>query len=1059
MENKLKFPAKLGSNNPNDYGVIDAVEISGHRCVANLAALYALKDCVLSSSKDNTGDDAIGQEWYVISEHKFYQLVSWADRASSAGWTISSVSMYMIYKGSVTDYTDLPATLTANDIGFVYNIINGFTISSGTFAGTYPAGTDVAWTGTEWNPLGGNKYTLSNADTYNRLVLEDTTGGQSIALDLNLRNGEGRCSLVGLTDIYTAPTCNAQQSICFGQFSEITNDLGGHCFAFGRTVHITSSFGFGIGRSVDVNGDWAFGGGNISHANGNGSFCYGSAYSYTNGEGDVCFGAFNTTSKTSGLGNFGAAIGIYNVTTNYGETTLGVGNISLYTANDMSQTTAFTIGGGKIRNAGYIDSDPSVNNGRTFNANPCNLFDVRRNGDIYLKSNTTDITTDHYPAEDDGVAASTHNDIATANLLLQGSIQQNVDYITNHRLNATVANKVYLCTNERKLVSLIDGVVVDLEPCVVNRLYCVTSDRTIYKYTEDLELIKFNSIIESNDAYGRLVINNDTLYNDGKQKIALNLNAKNGSGNHSIILGYGDGDFDSTATGVYSIKSSTSVAIANYALSLGWYCGVPYGANGAIALGYNSTSANAKVSVAIGNLTHAMGIADVSIGRCNITSSDTYTVNNTANGNRYGYAFGAYLKTMSDAESAIGFCNNPLADSSDNALRTAFTVGGGIIRTSVYDGMNTSTDLVSETDLIRLNLFDVRRNGDVYIKSNTTDIVADTASGDDFTNYLNNTTSADLCLQESVHQTIEAKVATTASVTTADKIYLVEADNNLYELVLSVPTIIEPVVKNRIYVCESDGSMWRYNGSTYVQLNASGGGGGATDGTTLQGDGSQATPYAIKPTTETLSASDPQRILTTTYNTNTGQNEIAWAADSHPGYCNFGMLFIKYYGSLVGPNNHNDGTTQYIATAFSPTVNVTFKKAQIMITQSFGSGVIHIAIYKKDGNTNPLLATASFTGTNLNAGLVTASFDTLVELDPTKLYYIMFLDKGNGGSYGINQFDYQQVSNAGFELGYGQTSGATFNTFPPSTLPTNYPYPSNSQSQTKYVPWMKLITV
>ena len=58
----------LRSNNTTEtgYGVVYADEISGHRTVANLTALYALNDWQLSVSKNNTDNDAIGQLWYVV---------------------------------------------------------------------------------------------------------------------------------------------------------------------------------------------------------------------------------------------------------------------------------------------------------------------------------------------------------------------------------------------------------------------------------------------------------------------------------------------------------------------------------------------------------------------------------------------------------------------------------------------------------------------------------------------------------------------------------------------------------------------------------------------------------------------------------------------------------------------------------------------------------------------------------------------------------------------------------------------------------------------------------
>ena len=90
----LKFADILVSNNPKSYGIARAIEISGHKTVSSLEALYKIPDCILSDSGDNTGDDAIGQEWYVVSEASNYKLISWDNRHSGEGWK-SSLGEYV----------------------------------------------------------------------------------------------------------------------------------------------------------------------------------------------------------------------------------------------------------------------------------------------------------------------------------------------------------------------------------------------------------------------------------------------------------------------------------------------------------------------------------------------------------------------------------------------------------------------------------------------------------------------------------------------------------------------------------------------------------------------------------------------------------------------------------------------------------------------------------------------------------------------------------------------------------------------------------------------------
>ena len=84
-ENKIAFPVKLASNNPQSFGIVDATEISGHRSVGTLSDLYSISDSVLSILKD--GSDAIGQEWFVVSEDCKYRLDNWENRNTTAGWT------------------------------------------------------------------------------------------------------------------------------------------------------------------------------------------------------------------------------------------------------------------------------------------------------------------------------------------------------------------------------------------------------------------------------------------------------------------------------------------------------------------------------------------------------------------------------------------------------------------------------------------------------------------------------------------------------------------------------------------------------------------------------------------------------------------------------------------------------------------------------------------------------------------------------------------------------------------------------------------------------------
>lgn len=83
---------RTNNNTSTGYGIVYADEISGHRSVPNLTALYGLFDWQLSASGDNTGNDALGQLWYVVdadgkNNGALYQLKDWSKRNEAAGWS------------------------------------------------------------------------------------------------------------------------------------------------------------------------------------------------------------------------------------------------------------------------------------------------------------------------------------------------------------------------------------------------------------------------------------------------------------------------------------------------------------------------------------------------------------------------------------------------------------------------------------------------------------------------------------------------------------------------------------------------------------------------------------------------------------------------------------------------------------------------------------------------------------------------------------------------------------------------------------------------------------
>lgn len=98
-----KYPGTLESANINEFGIVYADQIQGHKTVTSLEALYAISDAILSKSKDNTGGDAIGQEWFVISEGCYYRLDNWDNRKQSSGW--SKIEKPEDVKAEIDNYT------------------------------------------------------------------------------------------------------------------------------------------------------------------------------------------------------------------------------------------------------------------------------------------------------------------------------------------------------------------------------------------------------------------------------------------------------------------------------------------------------------------------------------------------------------------------------------------------------------------------------------------------------------------------------------------------------------------------------------------------------------------------------------------------------------------------------------------------------------------------------------------------------------------------------------------------------------------------------------------
>lgn len=111
-------------------------------------------------SKDNKNISSIKLDIPVNDGSGFGGLLSRDDRAKyesyqnkitsalqeSKDYTDSKLTSTYRYKGTVQNYDDLPTE--NNEIGDTYNVVEPY--------GDYPGGTNFAWTGSDWDALGGN---------------------------------------------------------------------------------------------------------------------------------------------------------------------------------------------------------------------------------------------------------------------------------------------------------------------------------------------------------------------------------------------------------------------------------------------------------------------------------------------------------------------------------------------------------------------------------------------------------------------------------------------------------------------------------------------------------------------------------------------------------------------------------------------------------------------------------------------------------------------------------------------------------------------------------------
>lgn len=168
----------------------------------------------------NPGDDTytITVDWPEPDSSDDFAVVSQVNTAKSEAistaqsYTDSQInaklSSALKYKGSVENYSDLPAS--GQQIGDTWNVVNAY--------GNAHAGTNWAWNGTTWDPLGGT-VDLTN---YVTMDLPTGTANTIITLDTGTRKIKATGYTIATTVVdsaTTVPTANAVYSFVNSKIS------------------------------------------------------------------------------------------------------------------------------------------------------------------------------------------------------------------------------------------------------------------------------------------------------------------------------------------------------------------------------------------------------------------------------------------------------------------------------------------------------------------------------------------------------------------------------------------------------------------------------------------------------------------------------------------------------------------------------------------------------------------------------------------------------------------------------------------------------------------------
>lgn len=151
------------ARNKGGIVLVDNYEVKLEGALDPRVAVASKGDLIVRNTWPNDGGDPYLYDGLIVGvkdEQAVYMLVdkSKALATDYSGWVRVDAGGVKIdniftYKSSVASYDQLPVV---NAVGDVYNVEAAFSIGEGDNKKDYPAGTNVAWNGTGWDPLAGS---------------------------------------------------------------------------------------------------------------------------------------------------------------------------------------------------------------------------------------------------------------------------------------------------------------------------------------------------------------------------------------------------------------------------------------------------------------------------------------------------------------------------------------------------------------------------------------------------------------------------------------------------------------------------------------------------------------------------------------------------------------------------------------------------------------------------------------------------------------------------------------------------------------------------------------